>query len=103
MPPRSPSFALAGLLALCAAASSATARPATARPATGGSAGLRIGVRIVADCSRPGTPGTPGEPACRPAQQRSDGRQPVPAQVTALSPTIEAARPGQPALVTVTY
>ncbi|WP_369969181.1 hypothetical protein AB8E26_00765 [Stenotrophomonas rhizophila] len=95
MPPRSPSFALAGLLALCAAASSATARPAT-----GGSAGLRIGVRIVADCSRPGTP---GEPACRPAQQRSDGRQPVPAQVTALSPTIEAARPGQPALVTVTY
>ena len=95
MPPRSPSFALAGLLALCAAASSATARPAT-----GGSAGLRIGVRIVADCSRPGTP---GEPACRPAQQRSDGRQRLPAQVTALSPTIEAARPGQPALVTVTY
>jgi len=95
MPPRSPSFALAGLLALCAAASSATARPAT-----GGSAGLRIGARIVADCSRPGTP---GEPACRPAQQRSDGRQPVPAQVTALSPTIEAARPGHPALVTVTY
>ncbi len=95
MPPRSLSFALASLLVLCAAASSVTARPAT-----GGSAGLRIGVRIVADCSRPGTP---HEPACRPAQQRSDGRQPVPAQVTALSPAIPASGPGQPPLATVTY
>ncbi|MET4614481.1 hypothetical protein ABIA71_000026 [Stenotrophomonas sp. 2619] len=95
MPPRSLSFALASLLVLCAAASSVTARPAT-----GGSAGLRIGVRIVADCSRPGTP---HEPACRPAQQRSDGRQPVPAQVTALSPAIPASGLGQPPLATVTY
>lgn len=95
MPPRSLSFALASLLVLCAAASSATARPAT-----GGSAGLRIGVRIVADCSRPGTP---REPACRPAQQRSDGRQPVPAQVTALTPAIPASGPGKPPLATVTY
>ncbi|AHY59684.1 hypothetical protein DX03_13570 [Stenotrophomonas rhizophila] len=95
MPPRSPSVVLASLLALCAAAS-----PATARPAAGGSAGLRIGVRIAADCSRPGTS---HEPACRPAQQRSDGRQPVPAQVTALSPAPATSRPGQPDVVTVTY
>lgn len=95
MPPRSPSVVLASLLALCAAAS-----PATARPAAGGSAGLRIGVRIVADCSHPGPP---REAACQPAQQRSDGRQPVPAQVTALSPAGGAARPGQPAVVTITY
>lgn len=95
MPPRSPSVVLTSLLALCAAAS-----PATARPAAGGSAGLRIGVRIIADCTRPGTP---REPACRPAQQRSDGRQPVPAQVTALSPAPGTSRAGQPDVITVTY
>lgn len=95
MPTRSSSFVLPSLLALCAAASAATARPAA-----GGAAGLRIGVRIVADCNRAGTP---REPACQPAQQRSDSRQPVPAQVTALSPASGAPRPGQPAVVTVTY
>jgi hypothetical protein len=95
MPPRSSTFVLASLLAVCAAVS-----PATARPLAGGSAGLRIGVRIVTDCSHPGTP---REPACRPAQQRSDGRQPVPSQVTALSPASGATPPGQPPVVTVTY
>lgn len=92
MPAHPPSLVLASLLA-CAAV------PAVARPGTGGGA-LHIGVRIIADCHAAGAHDT----ACRrPARQRSDGAQPVPAQVAALSPAIESTTRVHSPSLTVTY
>jgi hypothetical protein len=93
MSPRPSTLALACLLSLSAGAPTAQARPA-------GSAALRVGVRIIADCARAGAS---ADPACRPAHQRSDGRAPVPAQVSALSPPAPPTKAGQAPRVTVTY
>ena len=91
MSPRPPSLVLACLLAACATA------PAGARPGVGTATPLRIGVRIIADCHAAGA----RDITCRPALQRSDDLHPVPAQVAALSPAVDAT--DRPAPVTVTY
>ena len=91
MSPRPPSLVLACLLAACATAT------AGARPGVGTATALRIGVRIIADCHAAGA----RDITCRPALQRSDDLHPVPAQVAALSPAVDAT--DRPVPVTVTY
>jgi hypothetical protein len=62
--------------------------------------GLRIQLRIVADC----TAAAPGraQPDCQAPHQRSDGPTPVPPQVQALTP-VDPARGDRPGRATVTY
>lgn len=63
--------------------------------------GMRIGLRILVDCS---APAAARDRRCQPPAQRSDAPQPVPAQVSALSPAPENTAPdGAVAAVTVTY
>ncbi|MEG2803720.1 hypothetical protein [Stenotrophomonas sp.] len=95
MPPR-PTV----LLLACLLGTSLLPPPASARPPAGGSATLRVGVRILADCRRPEAAQAAD---CRPARQRSDNAAPVPAQVAALTPVAEAPRDGRPGAVTETY
>lgn len=84
------------LLAGLAALSWAIVPPALAQSHTG----LRIALRIVADCSA-ATPSS-GDRHCPPAQQRSDAPTPVPPQVQALTPAEPAEAHAQDR-VTVTY
>ena len=97
MSPRPPSLVLACLLAACATATATATATAGARPGVGTATPLRIGVRIIADCHAAGA----RDITCRPALQRSDDLHPVPAQVAALSPAVDAT--DRPAPVTVTY
>lgn len=94
MPARPPTLVLACLLAACTTAAAAE------RPGGSSGATLRIGVRIIADCHDAGARDVA---ACGSARQRSDGEHPVPAQVAALSPPVDASEGTHPAPITVTY
>lgn len=73
----------------------------TALPAAAQSqGGLRIQLRIVADCTATELRGA--RPDCPMPHQRSDAPTPVPAQVQALTP-VELLRGDRPDRATVTY